>query len=259
MGLIRGEVLNSYSFVLINSTTNIEITSGTVTVYISKDNAPEVVTTNTAAHQGSGRWTINFTADEMDARFISIRIAHNDALPLVFNFATDEPIVTTATSSSFLGTGSSITDGYTYYGSLVGADNYFLQKLEVDAWEDSTINKRERALSTATKAIDRLNFEGIKADSLQDLQFPRNDDLVIPLDIEYACYELALAFLDGVNVEQEAQTIGVMSESYSGVRTTYDGDYVNEHIRAGIPSITAWEYLKPFLRDPRLMRISRVN
>ncbi len=111
----------------------------------------------------------------------------------------------------------------------------------------------------ATRAIDRLNFAGDKADDAQALQFPRGEDVSVPKDIEYACYELALAFLDGVDLEQEAQSVGVASDAFSGVRTTYDGDSYAEHMRAGIPSIVAWQYLKPYLRDPREIVISRVN
>jgi len=259
MAIYRNRPVTNFTFSLVNKNTNEPVVTGTVTIYITKDDNGQVLASNPAEYNGNNEWGINFSADEMNANFISILILHDDAVTLTYNIVTEEPVETVATSSSFLGTGSSITDGFTYYGSLVGADNYFSQSLNNDAWDDSTVNRRERALSTATKAIDKLNFEGVKNDQLQNLQFPRNDDLTIPLDIEYACYELAVALLDGVNVEQEAQTIGVISESYSGVRTTYDGSYVNEHIRAGIPSIVAWEYLKPYLRDPRLMRISRVN
>lgn len=143
-----------------------------------------------------------------------------------------------------------------HYGTLEKADTYFSERLNTSIWEMSIVSDRTKAMLMATKAIDRLNYANVKT---AELQFPRGDDTVVPVEIEYACYEIALALLDGVDVDQEAQTIGVMSETYSGVRSTYDGDYVNHHIRAGIPSIIAWDYLKPFLRDPRLLNVSRVN
>ena len=148
---------------------------------------------------------------------------------------------------------------FDYYGSVSEADSYFDNRLNSRAWDDAVYKDKQRSLIMATKAIDKLNFAGDMADSTQTLQFPRNDDTEVPEEIEFACYEIAIKLLEGVDTEQEAQTIGVMSESYSSVRTTYDGDYVNDHIRAGIPSIEAWGYLKPFLRDPKQLRVSRVN
>ncbi len=145
------------------------------------------------------------------------------------------------------------------YGSLFGAESYFAGRLHTNAWDQALISDREAALQQATRAIDCLNFAGCKHDELQELQFPRGDDLEVPIEIVWATYELAIKLLEGVEVDQEAETIGVLTEQYSGVRTTYDETYVNEHIRAGIPSIRAWNYLKPFLRDPRQMRVSRVN
>jgi hypothetical protein len=145
------------------------------------------------------------------------------------------------------------------YGSNTGAEAYFTERLNTDAWDNALVKDRTAARAQATRAIDQLNFENCKNDPLQELQFPRGDDIVVPIEVEYATYELLLKLLEGVDVDQEAETIGVLSELYSGVRTTYDESHVNEHIRAGIPSIEAWRYLKPFLRDPRSLKVSRVN
>ena len=65
--------------------------------------------------------------------------------------------------------------------------------------------------------------------------------------------------LEGYEPEIEAATLGILSETSSGVRSTYDNTFVNDHIRAGIPSIEAWLYLKTFLFDPLEITISRVN
>lgn len=146
-----------------------------------------------------------------------------------------------------------------YYGTLTEADEYFSKRLNSDVWENAVINDREKSLYMATAAIDKLNFAGFKATDTQELQFPRVGDTVVPQEIEYACYECALAFLDGVNLEQEAQTIGVLTESYTGVRTAYDESHLNEHLRAGIPTIDAWSYLKPFLRDAQQIIFNRIS
>ena len=146
-----------------------------------------------------------------------------------------------------------------YYGSIVRAEQYFSERLGTRAWDTAIILDRTKALLMATRAIDRLNFAGDKSVSTQALQFPRGDDTTIPVDVEFACYELALVFLDGIDLEQEANSVNVASDAFSGVRTTYDADTYAEHMRAGIPSIVAWQYLKPFLRDPREILLSRVN
>lgn len=146
-----------------------------------------------------------------------------------------------------------------YYGTHTAAIVYFNERLDTRVWDEALYNDRISALIMATRAIDKLNFAGDKNDADQTLQFPRGDDTLVPTEVEYATYEVALVLLDGYSPDQEVETLGVLSESYSGVRTTYDVGHVNEHIRAGIPSIEAWEYLRPFLRDPTRVRLSRVS
>lgn len=145
------------------------------------------------------------------------------------------------------------------YGSVNSAIAYFSTRLNVSDWDNAINNDREKSLVMATQAIDKLNYAGDKHLSTQILQFPRLDDIVVPVEVEYAAYEIALALLGGYDKDQEIETLGVMSESHSGIRTTYDVDYVNEHKRAGIPSSEAWDYLKPFLRTQTQLKISRVS
>ena len=260
MAFYKNEPVTGFPFGLVNKSTGDAITSGTVTIYITLDGGTQFQAAYDPDHEGNGQWTTNFTANEFNADLVGIQITHVDAIPQHFSIRTeireDSSAVTTITATS---TGSTITGQFEYYGSISGAINYFNHRLNTSVWDQAIYNEREAALIEATRLIDNLNYGGSKADSIQNLQFPRNNDTVVPVEIEYATYEIAISLLDGVDMDQEAQTIGVMSEAYSGARTTYDGDYVNDHIRAGIPSIRAWDYLKPFLRDPRLLRVSRVN
>jgi hypothetical protein len=146
-----------------------------------------------------------------------------------------------------------------YYGTLAEAQAYFDTRLNVGAWERSTVADREKALYQATRAIDNLNFAGDKTDDDQEHQFPRYADADVPTEIEQATYEEAIGLLEGHDPEIETRTIGVMSEAYSGSRTTYDGNHVEEHIRAGLVSASAWRLIRPFLREPRQVRLSRVS
>ena len=260
MAFTKGVPITGFAFGIVHKETGSPVTTGTVNTYITKDGGVQQAGSYTPVHEGNGQWTINLSGNEMDADVVGLIVIHADAIPQHFTIKTeppvaDEDIITiTATSS-----GTTISGEFEFYGSMVGAINYFSKKLNTNAWDDALYEDREASLIQATIAIDRLNFLNNKTSSSQNLQFPRGTDITIPVEIEYACYEVALSLLDGVDMEQEAQTVGVMSESHSGVRTTYDESYVNEHLRAGIPSIQAWGFLKPFLRDPLQLRVSRVT
>ena len=260
MAFYKNEPVTGFPFGLVHKDTGNAVTTGTVTIYITQDGGTQFQAAYVPDHEGNGQWTTNFSANEFNADLVGIIITHPDSIPQHFSIKTeireDTSAVTVITATS---TGSTITGQFEYYGSMSGAINYFSHRLNTSIWDQAVYNNREAALIQATRLIDKLNYGGSKSDSAQNLQFPRNDDVTIPPEIEYACYEIAISLLDGVDMDQEAQTIGVMSESYSGARTTYDGDFVNEHLRAGIPSIEAWDYLVPFLRDPRQLRVSRVS
>lgn len=145
------------------------------------------------------------------------------------------------------------------YVTLADMRNYLLGVLESQAWDEASSTKRQKALIMATRAIDRLDFQGEKADEDQELQFPRGDDVNVPQDIKDACCALALAFLDGVDPEQELDSLRLKSQGYATARATYDSEFVPEYIRAGIPSKTAWNYLKPYLRDIEQLTVARTD
>jgi hypothetical protein len=151
-----------------------------------------------------------------------------------------------------------------YYGTLVAADLYFNERLHIFAWEDATEDQRERALAEASRRIDRLKFRGEKADSTQELEWPRAnaigfEDDEIPEAVKIATYESAYALLDGVDPDQEYENLAAVAEGYSSARTTYSRTTVPEHFVAGIPSALAWRYLKPLLGNTRGIRLSRVS
>lgn len=146
----------------------------------------------------------------------------------------------------------------TAYVTISEANAYFAERLHSGLWGETNLTDRTAALLDATRRIDRLNFNGDKADSAQELQFPRGADTAIPNDIKIACMESAFALLQGVDPEREATNLSVVSQGYSSVRTTYDRSLEQQHFAAGIPSMIAWRYLLPFLREQRTIRVSRV-
>ena len=84
----QGVALTGFTFVLINKSTGAAITSGTVTCKVLKDGGSQSTSTNSAAHEGNGQWSITLTATEMDAEQVGLAITHSTALPLYKTFRT---------------------------------------------------------------------------------------------------------------------------------------------------------------------------
>lgn len=173
---------------------------------------------------------------------------------------------------------------YSYYGTLAEANEYFDNRLHEEAWYNSAAHDRPKALIKATQIIDSLNFKGYKAtvydilydedgyeldvteeeireeEESQEREFPRGEDIEIPDAIKIACWEIAHALLDGVDPDLDVENLGVVSQGYASVRTTYARSQAQvEHLMHGVPSATAWRYIKPFLRDADEIKLSRVD
>lgn len=144
------------------------------------------------------------------------------------------------------------------YILLADAETYFLGRFNSDAWDAASDDDKQKSLIQATRLIDRLNYEGVKTDAEQPTEFPRDGDTVVPIEISIATCEIAYSLLDGVDPEQELNSLATSSQGYGGVRETYDRTQSVEHFRAGIPSAVAWTYLKLFLHDPAQINLSRV-
>ncbi len=173
---------------------------------------------------------------------------------------------------------------YSYYGTIAEANDYFDHRLHEEAWYGSSVTDREKALVKATQIIDNLNFKGLKhatyivcydddgnplsvtdeairaAEASQELEFPRDTDIVVPEQIKVAQWEVAHSLLDGVDPDLELENLGVVSQGVASVRTTYNRNHTQiEHLMNGVPSASAWRYLRPFLRDADAIKVSRVN
>ena len=167
-----------------------------------------------------------------------------------------------------------------YYGNLLEADEYFALRLRERAWSSADPADRPKALWAASVIIDALNYKGYKstvytlleadadatdeeirvAEAAQDLEFPRGADSVVPEPVRRATYEIAHELLDGKDPEIELETLGIISQSYAAVRTSYSRNQVPiEHIINGIPSSQAWRWLRPFLREDDAIAIARIS
>lgn len=180
-----------------------------------------------------------------------------------------------------------------YYGTLSEANAYFDARLHSESWSDSAPSDRPKALLEATRIIDSLNYRGLKnsvwlimyepdpsqtgnytkilvnppsrqaiidADAMQALEFPRGQDTLTPEEIEWACYEIALALIDGFDPEDAVERAHIIRQAYSAVRTTYaEGDASMEYLVYGIPTARVWRWLKPHLTLDRTIRTSRAD
>ena len=148
-----------------------------------------------------------------------------------------------------------------YYGTAAEADAYFETRLHSTEWATNyPLSERVKALQTATREIDRLNFVGDKYDDDQVLEFPRGTDTTVPSDIEIACYELAYERLvKQRDPEIEYENLTSISKGFANIRNTKDRTSVHEHINHGIVSLAAWKYLRPYLRNDQTLILSRVS
>lgn len=172
------------------------------------------------------------------------------------------------------------TDAYT---DIAGAQVYFNGCVNTEPWDSATDADKNKALLRSTRAIDRLNFSGLRTadytarvnsagldgniisravilptSDAQSLEFPRNGGVAIPQDIVAACCECALAFLDGIDPEMELSSRNVTSQRFGAVAETYDPRILNLALLNGIPSTVAWNYLFPYLQDPSEITLRRV-
>lgn len=145
------------------------------------------------------------------------------------------------------------------YGSVEEANIYFDNRLHSNGWKNASITDKKLALVQATRQIDLLPFSGDKTDEAQVKEFPRDGSEVVPRKIEMATYEIALKLLEGFNIEAEIRNLSATTNSYGGVRSTYDRSFVPDYLRAGIPSAQAWALLVPYMSDPRSFTLSRVS
>jgi len=174
------------------------------------------------------------------------------------------------------------------YVTIDESQDYFDWRLDSTTWDEASNGSRGKAIVTATRAIDRLNFAGLRTSDVtrllnqvdadgvllgplqldpssdqpspgQPLEFPRNGDTEIPQDIKAACCELALVLLDGIDPEQEMRSLAMLSQRFSSASSSYDPDAARMAQRHGIPSLVAWNLLYPYLADPNEIRLKRVN
>lgn len=147
-----------------------------------------------------------------------------------------------------------------YYGSLSGGDLFHAVRVHSWDWNNATVEDKTKALYHAQQLIDRFAFTGVKTDSDQVLEFPRNRTLSdgtvcliggsagIPTSIEQAAYLIADALLGGRDPQADFEALNVKVETFGPVRTEFDTRRnAKNHVANLIPSPSAWALILPFL------------
>jgi len=136
---------------------------------------------------------------------------------------------------------------------------YMSTRLDAENYADASSVNRVKAINMATRILERLNYVGDKAVSTQALQFPRGDDTVIPQDLKDAASEIVLALLNGIDPEEEFNALMITSQNYGSVGASYRRNNFPEHLVSGVPSVIAWRFIKPYIRDDQTIKLSRVD
>ena len=101
-----------------------------------------------------------------------------------------------------------LVKGTNSYATVLEADTYFSDRLDVTAWTSASEDRKSQALITATSMLDDLTWNGAATDSSQILAFPRSgyyfdprlgitvEMIDIPLRIADACLQLAYHLLN---------------------------------------------------------------
>lgn len=119
--------------------------------------------------------------------------------------------------------------------TLAEANAYFETVPSSTTWDDKTDDQKNRAIISATRWIDSLNFYGDRCSNNQALSWPRNNYHVdrveltcsaIPTDIKYATYELARALANDTDaVTGNTGTEGLYEEVELGeLKVKYNTD-----------------------------------
>lgn len=69
-----------------------DVTSGTVTVKVSKDGGAQATSTNSASHLGGGQWKVTLTPAEMDAVSVGVQITESGSYTTNQNIITEQPL-----------------------------------------------------------------------------------------------------------------------------------------------------------------------
>lgn len=103
---------------------------------------------------------------------------------------------------------------YDVYGTTAGLKSYMAANINSAAYDDASSTDRKKAHVSATRWLDRANWQGAMTDLVtpQPLEFPRTGltdkdgnevaSDAVPDEVDEACYELVIYLLDDATITQ---------------------------------------------------------
>ena len=148
-----------------------------------------------------------------------------------------------------------------YIDVATATSECFAERLFTSAWDNADPADQLKALQMATLVIDTLNFIGSKAGGEDQVrEFPRDDDTEIPLEVQQATCECALALLQGRSLEKLAENSGILAESTGDASVSYDERGLEKILddNLGLPSPMAARLIREWVVDADVITIDRV-
>ncbi len=148
------------------------------------------------------------------------------------------------------------------YITEADADIHFGEKTNTSVWDNTASPDKVKALKEATRLIDDLNFVGEKNDPINQVrEFPRNDDVVVPEEVQRATAEVAIALLAGTTLTSLNSTVGKTAESIGDASVSYDSGGRQRVLATnlGLVSPEAARLLREWIIDPREIEFERVG
>jgi hypothetical protein len=129
------------------------------------------------------------------------------------------------------------------FATIIEAQSFLNGYLNTAAWDAANTDNRNKALKESTTRINNLNFKD---------DYPDTSDV-----FKEACSLIAARLLDGIDMEAEADSLGIISQGVSSARMTREA--IPPHTVAGIPSQVAWNLLLPYMEGLTTVRLDRVS
>lgn len=133
------------------------------------------------------------------------------------------------------------------YADLTFATTYLEDHFFANAWVTADNATRSRALRHATRIIDNASYKYTPADT--DHAFPLLGQSTVPVPVQEACVEIALALLDGINPEEVLENLSIIKHQIGPISVVKDPKLsaIPFYIYHGIPSYRAGQRLAPYL------------
>jgi len=141
------------------------------------------------------------------------------------------------------------------YLTMEAAEIYFSARLNVDEWTFASLEDKTKALNMSEKNILRLPFSGLQ--NAADAVFPRDGEDAIPEQVTDAMYEEALSLLSGKDSTKNLTDLHVRDSSFAGFSTTVDPNIDRPWLLYNLTSPIAWQWLAPYLIDPRTFAVKQ--